>query len=42
MTYAFSQDVPIDAAIYRRITNSLGDELPKGFISDIAVERRRP
>ncbi len=38
MTYAFSQDVPIDAAFYKRITDGLGDTPPKGLISHIAVE----
>jgi hypothetical protein len=40
MTYAFMQDVPIDAAFYRRITDGLGDEPPKGLITHIAIERR--
>jgi len=39
MTYAFTQDVPIDAAFYERITDGLGDEPPKGLIAHIAVER---
>ncbi|MGD0440524.1 MAG: hypothetical protein ABSB52_07820 [Acidimicrobiales bacterium] len=39
MTYAFTQDVPIDAAFYKRITDGLGDEPPKGLITHIAVER---
>jgi hypothetical protein len=39
MPYAFTQDVPIDAAFYKRITDGLGDDLPKGLISHIAVER---
>jgi hypothetical protein len=39
MTYAFTQDVPIDAAFYKRIADGLGDEAPKGLISHIAVER---
>jgi hypothetical protein len=39
MTYAFTQDVPIDAAFYQRIADGLGDEAPKGLISHIAVER---
>ena len=26
MTYSFMQDVPIDAALYRRITDAIGDE----------------
>ena len=39
MTYAFTQDVPIDAAFYRRITDGLGGEPPKGLIVHLAVER---
>jgi hypothetical protein len=39
MTYAFSQDVPIDAVFYQRVTDGLGDEPPKGLISHIAMER---
>lgn len=39
MTYAFTQDVPIDAGFYRRIRDGLGDEPPKGLISHLAVER---
>ncbi|HWE70828.1 MAG TPA: hypothetical protein VG205_10715 [Acidimicrobiales bacterium] len=39
MTYAFTQDVPIDAAFYRRIRDGLGDEPSKGFIAHLAVER---
>jgi hypothetical protein len=39
MPYAFTQDVPIDAAFYKRITDGLGDDPPKGLISHIAVER---
>jgi hypothetical protein len=39
MTYAFTQDVPIDAAFYQRIADGLGDEPPKGLITHIAVER---
>ncbi len=39
MTYSFMQDVPIDAAFYRRITDAIGDEPAKGFISHIAIER---
>ncbi len=39
MTFAFIQDVPIDAAFYKRITDGLGDELPKGLIAHIAYER---
>lgn len=39
MTYAFVQDVPIDAAAYARIREGLGDEPPKGLIVHLAVER---
>jgi hypothetical protein len=36
--YAFTQDVPIDAAAYARIKQGLGEEPPKGLICHIAVE----
>ena len=39
MSYAFTQDVPIDAAVYRRVLDGLGDEPPKGLIVHLAVER---
>lgn len=39
MAYAFTQDVPIDAGFYKRITDGLGDEPPMGMIIHIAVER---
>ena len=39
MTYAFTQDVPVDAAFYGRVLEGLGDEPPKGMILHIAVER---
>ncbi len=39
MPYAFTQDVLIDAAFYRRITEGLGDQAPKGLIVHIAIER---
>jgi hypothetical protein len=39
MTYAFTQDVPIDAAFYKRIADGLGAEPPKGLIAHLAVER---
>ena len=39
MPYAFTQDVPIDAATYDRILEGLGPEPPKGLIVHIAVER---
>jgi hypothetical protein len=39
MPYAFTQDVPIDAALYKRVTDGLGDDPPKGLIVHLAVER---
>ena len=39
MAYAFTQDVPIDAAFYKRITDGLGEDPPKGLIIHIAIER---
>jgi hypothetical protein len=39
MAYAFTQDVPIDAAFYARITDELGDEPPPGLIVHLAVEK---
>ncbi len=39
MTYAFTQDVPIDAGLYNQIVEGLGHEPPKGLIVHLAVER---
>ena len=39
MTYSFTQDVPIDAAFYARITQALGHEKPLGLITHLAIER---
>lgn len=39
MTYAFTQDVPIDSGFYSRIVAGLGDALPDGLIVHLAVER---
>jgi len=39
MTYAFTQDVPIDAAAYRKITDGLGRDLPPGLIVHVAMTR---
>jgi hypothetical protein len=39
MTYAFSQDVPIDQAFYQRVTDGLGPEIPKGLVTHIALKR---
>lgn len=38
MPYAFTQDVPIDAQLYRRITDGVGDTTPKGMIFHLATE----
>ena len=38
MTYAFTQDVPIDAAFYGRIVDGLGPEVPAGLIVHLALE----
>lgn len=38
MTYAFTQDVPIDADFYQQIVDGLGDETPKGLIVHLAVQ----
>ncbi len=37
--YAFSQDVPIDATFYKRITDALGPDVPDGLLLHLAVER---
>lgn len=39
MTYAFTQDVPIDAAFYARIADGLGPEVPEGLVAHLAIER---
>ena len=39
MAYAFTQDVPIDAALYGRVLEQLGDESPTGLIVHLVVER---
>jgi hypothetical protein len=39
MPYAFSQDVPIDAAFYARIKEGLGSEPANGLLSHVAIER---
>jgi hypothetical protein len=36
MTYAFTYDVPIDAAIYARIKEGLGPDQPPGLIAHLA------
>ena len=39
MTYAFTQDVPINAEFYERIRTRLGDEVPHGLITHLVIER---
>ncbi|MEO7371344.1 MAG: hypothetical protein ABI949_11210 [Ilumatobacteraceae bacterium] len=39
MTYAFTQDVPINAEFYQQIVDKLGDEPAKGLITHLAIER---
>ncbi len=39
MTYAFTQDVPIDATAYQQIVDGLGSEAPPGLIVHIAMTR---
>ena len=39
MTFAFTQDVPIDATFYTRITDGLGEAPPEGLVVHLAIER---
>ena len=39
MTYAFTQDVPIDASTYQRIVAGLGDAPAEGMILHVAMAR---
>lgn len=39
MTYAFTQDVPIDGALYQRIVEGVGPDTPQGLILHLAIER---
>jgi hypothetical protein len=39
MSYAFTQDVPIDARVYEQIKAELGPTPPDGLIVHIAFER---
>lgn len=39
MTFAFTQDVPIDAAFYQRIVDGLGPDVPNGLITHLAIAR---
>lgn len=38
MTFAFTQDVPIDNTLYQRISAGLGDDPPDGLVVHIAAE----
>jgi hypothetical protein len=38
MVYAFTQDVPIDAEFYARISNALGDEPMDGLLLHLCVQ----
>ena len=38
MTYAFTQDVPINVDVYQRIIQGLGDTPAEGFILHLAIE----
>ncbi len=39
MTYAFTQDVPIDASMYGQIQAGLGTSPPEGLVVHLAMER---
>lgn len=39
MVYAFTQDVPIDTALYGRITDGLGDEPMDGLLLHLCVRK---
>jgi hypothetical protein len=39
MTFAFTQDVPIDAGFYGQIMDGLGDTPPPGLVVHLAIER---
>jgi len=39
MMFAFTQDVPIDATFYGRITDGLGDTPPEGLVVHLAIDR---
>lgn len=38
MVYAFTQDVPIDAEFYARISNALGDQPMDGLLLHLCVQ----
>jgi hypothetical protein len=37
--YAFVQDVPIDEGLYKRVTDGLGPEPPKGLVAHVVIKR---
>jgi len=37
--YAFEQDVPINAAVYARIIEGIGPDVPQGLLAHLAIER---
>jgi hypothetical protein len=39
MVYAFQMDVPINAEVYAKIKEAIGDDVPRGLISHVVVER---
>ena len=39
MPYAFIRDVPASADQYREVRADLGDELPKGLVAHLVVQR---
>lgn len=39
MSYAFIQDVPIDGAMYSKIKDGLGPDLPEGLLVHLALTR---
>ena len=38
MTFAFTQDVPINSAIYEKISKALGPEMPPGLLLHTAIK----
>jgi hypothetical protein len=41
VAYAFSQDVPIDADIYRQIKDEIGEVVPAGLIVHVVTRTER-
>jgi hypothetical protein len=38
MTFAYTQDVPIDEGVYRKIVDGIGPEVPPGMVAHLAVK----